>query len=225
MPRPRQPAALEAIQSRRPEAIPAILAAGEGWAAANASRQLCLLDGHGRAGADVAALYVEARGVYASIAGVDPWPASRNANAYAGPLAVIAHPPCGPWGRYAHLCEQDPACALHAVDHVRRWGGVLEHPAESKLWAVAELPRPGEACDGFGGWTLAVNQCDFGHPAPKPTWLYIAGATPAEIPDLPPPLAELPAGRVEYLSKRRRAATPPAFARWLVEAARRCRRA
>lgn len=34
------------------------------------------------------------------------------------------------------------------------------------------LPLPGEPCDTWGGSTIEIRQCDFGHPCEKLTWLY-----------------------------------------------------
>ena len=48
----------------------------------------------------IAALYVQERGCYVGLDGVDPWPESRDARSYAGPYPVVAHPPCERWGRY-----------------------------------------------------------------------------------------------------------------------------
>ena len=48
----------------------------------------------------IAALYVQSNGVYADLAGVDPWYEARDARTYAGPWPVVAHPPCARWGRY-----------------------------------------------------------------------------------------------------------------------------
>jgi hypothetical protein len=50
----------------------------------------------------IAALYVEERGVYSGLEGVDVWGVSRDARRYAGPYPVVAHPPCERWGRYWH---------------------------------------------------------------------------------------------------------------------------
>ncbi len=53
----------------------------------------------------VAALFVEAGGVYSNLAGVDPWDIKRDARLYAGPYPVVAHPPCARWSRLAGFCE------------------------------------------------------------------------------------------------------------------------
>jgi hypothetical protein len=164
-----------------------------------------------------AALYVDVkRGPYAAL-GLDCWGVERDARRYPGPAPVIAHPPCGPWGRYAHRCEQDATLALVAVEQVRRWGGVLEHPAHSRLWAAAGLPRPGELPDAHGGYTIHVEQGWWGHAAPKPTWLYLVGVRPGSV-VLPAPRPQ-PTGRVERMAKTCRHLTPPDFARYLVSLA------
>lgn len=116
----------------------------------------------------------------------------------------------------------EKALGLHAADMVRRWGGVLEHPADSKLWAAAGLPMPGGR-DGFGGFTLPVWQSWWGHRAPKASWLYVVGIEPSALPAIPMVLGD-PGGRIENMGKAERERTPPALASWLVELARCCAR-
>src|SRR5690606_245836 len=106
----------------------------------------------------------------AGIAGIklECWDAERDARLYSGPHPVVAHPPCGPWGKLRHMYgggEGGPELARTAVAQVRLWGGVLEHPAGSELWggaaclnrrsalagAVHDLPYPGDPPDAFGG--------------------------------------------------------------------------
>lgn len=124
----------------------------------------------------VAALYVDPRGPYPKMAGVEPWDERRDARQYAGPHPIVAHPPCGPWGRLRAMNRHQPReLALIAVEQVRRYGGVLEHPSGSLLWRERHLPLPGEFADAFGGWTFDVDQCDLGHVARKQTWLYLVG--------------------------------------------------
>jgi hypothetical protein len=182
----------------------------------------------------VAALYVDTkRGPYPGLAGVDCWGVERDATRYDGPNPVVAHPPCGHWGRYHQKAHDDGSTGPVAVDQVRRFGGVLEHPRDSKLWRLCGMPRPGEARDAFGGWTIEVRQVDWGHVAEKRTWLYVVGRddTPPMPPHqpAPPPPPLLRTGRrirgwVEMMPKTKRHLTPPAFAAWLVELARGCRR-
>ena len=107
----------------------------------------------------VAALYVDPKGPYPAMEGVDCWDAERDARLYPGPHPVLAHPPCGPWGPLRHLNKkQDPDLAPLAVEQVRAWGGVLEHPKRSALWSACGLPYPGLFSDAWGGWTLEVHQ-------------------------------------------------------------------
>lgn len=53
----------------------------------------------------IAALFVDARGPYVGLPGVDPWPLRRDARLYAGPWPVVAHPPCARWCRLAKHVE------------------------------------------------------------------------------------------------------------------------
>ena len=143
----------------------------------------------------VAALYVEPAGCYADVPGVDPWPESRDARTYAGPWPVVAHPPCQRWGRFWHGSTRRPhqfalgddgGCFAAALAAVRRWGGVLEHPADSHAWSHFGLNRPPRAggwvaADWLGGWTCYVEQGHYGHLSRKGTWLYAHGVT---LPDL-----------------------------------------
>lgn len=170
----------------------------------------------------VAALYVRADGPYAAMGDVDVWDAERDATKWWGPGPAVLHPDCAPWGRYRIWGSTKRAdLAVRAVDQVRRWGGVLEHPAESHLWVARELPRPGEPPDRWGGWSYFIRQSWWGHRAPKPTWLYIVGRPVGDLPPLPPPVPD-PGGRVENMCTRERETTPPALAAWLVELARAC---
>ena len=100
---------------------------------------------------DVAALYVDVEaGPYAGMAGVDAWGVERDAKLYRGPHPVVAHPPCGPWGKLAWNCtKQDPLCGPVAVAQTLQYGGVLEHPEGSTLWRHCGLPKPFRALPTF----------------------------------------------------------------------------
>lgn len=142
----------------------------------------------------IAAIFVATGGVYYGIEDVDPWDEERDARLYAGPWPVVAHPPCSRWCRLAGLVEarwghrrgDDGGCFASALESVRRWGGVLEHPAYSDAWAAFGINAPPTGggwvnADWRGGWTCYVEQGRYGHPAKKATWLYAHGV---ELPSL-----------------------------------------
>lgn len=178
----------------------------------------------------IAALYVDPRGPYPSMPGVECWDEERDARLYDGPHPVVAHPPCGPWSKLRHMCtKQDASCGAYATKSVQRFGGVLEHPEHSRLWDYMQLPPPGGLSDGYEGFTVAVNQVSWGHACAKPTWLYCVGLPRATVHagilrggepthcvcTGPGQLKRLP---VAHAGMKRR--TPPAFAAWLVSLAR-----
>lgn len=184
----------------------------------------------------IAALYIDPKGPYCTLPDVDPWDAERDASLYAGPWPVVAHPPCGRWSVLKGMCKQADevkALAPLAVEQVRRWGGILEHPAQSELFwfdTGLHLPSPGGLPDAWGGRTIQVDQCRWGHPARKKTWLYMVGIDPAAvvIPPWKEPTAviDCSSGRkgpnkgVVHVPKAQRHLTPSAFAEWLVALAR-----
>ncbi len=141
----------------------------------------------------IAALFVEKNGVYSGLPDVEVWDESRDARKYAGPHRVVAHPPCARWCRLAGLVEarwghkrgEDGGCFAAALASVRKFGGVLEHPAYSDAWAAFLLPTPprhGGWVRGIcGGWSAHVEQSRYGHDAKKATWLYAVGV---ELPSL-----------------------------------------
>lgn len=105
---------------------------------------------------------------------------------YAGHWPVVAHPPCSRWCRLAGLVEarwghkkgDDGGCFASALASVRKWGGVLEHPAYSDAFAAHGIAKPvpgGWYRTICGGWVCHVEQGRYGHPAKKATWLYVHG--------------------------------------------------
>ena len=142
----------------------------------------------------IAALFVETDGCYFSMPDVDPWDITRDARKYAGPWPVVAHPPCQHWGRFWHGSPRKPhqfklgddgGCFAAALEAVRAYGGVIEHPAHSRAWEAFALPRPVHGkwarADSGNGWTCQVEQGNYGHVSRKPTWLYYAGEYPNEL--------------------------------------------
>lgn len=200
----------------------------------------------------IAALYVDPRGPYVALDGVDPWTEERDARKYAGPHPVVAHPPCQRWGRYWYggpmlhaqgkrkKLGDDGGCFAAALAAVRRWGGVLEHPASSHAWRAFGLTAPPHrggwiVADNQGGWTCHVEQGHYGHRARKATWLYAVGVN---LPSLVwgPSQARIRldagyhskeerrrasrTGAVQRMGKRERAATPIPFRDLLLAMAR-----
>lgn len=153
----------------------------------------------------VAALFVDKRGPYWGRSDVDAWDIERDARKYNGPYPVVAHPPCERWGRYwsggpsakvRRTLGDDGGCFAAALEAVREYGGVLEHPEASKAFGRFSLtipPKSGgwrksrrivyrrlqidhaerEIVDD--GWTCCVEQGHYGHPARKATWLFYVG--------------------------------------------------
>lgn len=156
----------------------------------------------------VAALYVDPRGSYQGLEGVDPWDEKRDARLYSGPWPVVAHPPCQRWGRYwsggpsaktRRVLGDDSGCFASALAAVRRFGGVLEHPEATHAFAAHGLARPTwragwqPAGDALGH-VCCVAQGNYGHRARKLTWLYAVGV---ELPDLDWSIPE-PRSRLDY---------------------------
>jgi hypothetical protein len=176
---------------------------------------------------DVVALYVAADGPYPRL--VEEWyDAKRDARTYAGPRPVVAHPPCGPWSALRCLCtKQDEAAGPHGVAMVRRYGGVLEHPARSLLFRACTMPRPGELPDEYGGRTYELRQVAWGHKCEKPTWIYVVGVPQKRVLDgmrtggIPTHrITSGPRGpKLPSASRKIAAHSPPLFAAWLVDIA------
>lgn len=155
--------------------------------------------GQAKAGAKVAALFVESNGCYFGLPEVDPWDEARDARAYLGPYPVVAHPPCQRWGKMwfgqplhvkltgeRKIKGDDDGCFEAALRAVRQYGGILEHPWGSHAWPHFRLGKPLRKggwwpVSDLGGWTCCVEQGKYGHYARKPTLLYAFGT---ELPEL-----------------------------------------
>ncbi len=193
----------------------------------------------------IAALFVETDGCYYGLENVDPWDQARDAREYRGPHPVVAHPPCQRWGNLAaanyarwggehNRPGNDGGCFASAFESVRTFGGVLEHPKNSRAFKHHGIAKPpGQGWSMHTGckltaleqkhytyWVCEVWQSAYGHRANKATWLYYVGRNP------PPELRWCrPVGTHQVgfqdrrgkarnkptLSKREASATPPEF--------------
>lgn len=118
----------------------------------------------------------------------DVYDINRDARKFQGTEAVIAHPPCRAWGMLAHMAKPRPdekELALFSIELVRKNGGIVEHPYGSRLWKHFGIKDFSEGFDAFGGYTITIDQWDFGHVARKKTKLYICGIEPTFLPKLP----------------------------------------
>lgn len=139
-----------------------------------------------------AALFVQPDGCYSGLDYVDAWPAGRDARLYSGNFPVVAHPPCQLWGALAAVNYarwggehnrpgNDGGCFASALESVRKFGGVLEHPAKTKAFQAHGIPAPngsGWQQTICGGWVCEVWQSSYGHRANKATWLFYFGKKP-----------------------------------------------
>ena len=178
----------------------------------------------------VAVLFARPDSLYKKLKGVDVYDKERDALTWPGGCPVIAHPPCRLWGVLSHLSSADPKekeLATWAVEQVRENGGVLEHPSGSRLFK--NLPPVDGLPDEFGGFTILIDQYDFGHVAPKKTKLYICGMDRSELPPIPPKNTAVPVrsicGNIPGTTRctgYQREHTPAELAEWLLTVARRC---
>lgn len=192
---------------------------------------------------NVAALFVHKDGHYFGHPAIDPWDEDRDARAYAGPHPVVAHPPCNLWVKFATVNfirwggshnrpGNDGGTFAAALASVRRWGGVLEHPAESQAWPTFGLPEPlGIGWQSFidGEWVCEVWQSAYGHPARKRTWLFYCGTNPPHALRWGRPVGTHQIGFHDQrgkernkptISKKAASATPPSFRDALISLAR-----
>ena len=193
----------------------------------------------------IAALFVDPAGVYGSLPNVDAWGVDRDAPLYSGPHSVVAHPPCQLWTNLAAVNFKryggehnrpgnDGGCFASALASVRRFGGVLEHPAHSHAWPAHGLERPWlheprqSRKLGNGEWVCEVWQSAYGHKARKRTWLFYVGADDPHDLDWRDEPGTHQCGWFDRikptLSKKEASATPIAFRDALLKLADKSRR-
>lgn len=174
----------------------------------------------------VAALCVAPNSGYKNMDAVECYDMARDVRTFTGGMPVVAHPPCRTWSAYtAHQAKAPPGekeLGLLCAEWLRREGGVLEHPAHSRLFEAARLPMPGQRLGEL--YTMLVWQAWWGYPMRKATWLCFSRVDVSKL-LLPYRPHDSRSGegdrrRQQVMSKHQRAATCPALADWLVSAAR-----
>lgn len=166
----------------------------------------------------VAVLCVAEKSAYRALPDLDLWDRKRDAAKYQGPHPIVAHPPCAQWSRlraFSRVDLAEKALGPLTIALARRYGGVVEQPAGSALFAG--LPVAGRS-DAWG-FTHVLDQSWFGYPARKRTLLYICGVLPDALPSYP---LILGGGHrlVESMSSAERSHTVVDLAAWLVQIAR-----
>ena len=183
---------------------------------------------------NVSILFTREDSIYKTM-GLDCWDISRDALKWPGGNPIVAHPPCRAWGQLSHFAkprEGEKELAIYAINQIRKFGGVLEHPRASRLWKEMNLPI-GTKVDEYGGYTLCVNQSWWGHRAEKKTLLYIVGCHKKSLPAIPIKFDLIQyvitntarkgqAGYKPRVTQYERESTPAELAKWLVEVAIRC---
>lgn len=186
---------------------------------------------------NISALFVRKDSVYKTL-GVDCWDIERDASNWPGGNQIIAHPPCRAWGKLSHFArprEGEKELAIKSIEWIRVWGGVLEHPAASRLWPTMGLPNPGKI-DEYGGFSICIDQFWFGHKAAKKTLLYICGCSEKELPPIPIRFDAVThcvtvnkknrfgrrTGNKKEITRAEREHTPVELAKWLIEVAKIC---
>lgn len=132
--------------------------------------------------------FVADKSNYHMIDNLDLYDIKRNALSTVSCEAAIYHPPCRSWGRLRKFAKTpfgEHWLAVWAVLRMWRYGGVLEHPAGSKLWSFMNLAQPGRGYDSRGGFSVSLDQSWFEYSAKKNTWLYIVGCDIADVPEMP----------------------------------------
>lgn len=150
----------------------------------------------------------------------------RNALNFPGRKVAIYHPPCADWSRLRGLSTFHPGrkwLALWSLIMVRRYGGVLEHPVGSRLFSDYII-KPGHGIDEFGGFTVCLNMSWFGYSAVKPTFIYVVGLSPGELPIYPISFDALTKvvgsgsskNKLPVMSKKDRSVSPISFCSYLL---------
>lgn len=172
----------------------------------------------------VAILCASPRSVYHSMQDVIVYDRNRDAKTFTGGMPVVAHPPCRAWSAYcAHQAKPEPGekeLGPLCVDWLKECGGVLEHPAHSRLFAFCGLPKPGRV-KTQEVWSAEVCGSWWGDSRTKTTWLCFFHIWPFGV-RLPLALHDPTGDRRKWqlMGRAQRSATTRSMAIWLVDVAR-----
>lgn len=132
-------------------------------------------------------LFVQQNSNYYNFDYFDCFDEKRNALTSQAREPLIAHPPCRKFSKLRSLSNaptKEKQLAFFALEKIRRFGGILEHPKSSTLFKTGNFKLDG-SIDDYGGFLRVVNLSDFGFQAVKPTMLYFVGLTPKQLPPFP----------------------------------------
>ena len=164
------------------------------------------------------ALFVHEKSNYKKDFRFDCFDEKRNALIYSGQNPAVYHPPCRLFSRlkaFAKAEESEKELAFWALDNVRKFGGILEHPYDSSLWIERNIVKPG-LVDEFGGFSIVFDQFDFGYYTRKRTRLYIVGCSINMLPRLPIRF-EYSTRKFSNLTVKQRSETVPDLIDWFYE--------
>lgn len=152
---------------------------------------------------------------YKLIPGLDVWDEDRNAYYFTGSNPVITHAPCAQWSRmkgFANEDEYTKDLAFHCLKMVLRNGGIFEHPGGSSFFKEAGVTRN----------IYSVDQCWWGYPARKRTYLFFHKCKPQSFPimtTVPHLLVSPTKGKklMKDIPKSMRSTTVLPFAHWMID--------
>jgi hypothetical protein len=171
----------------------------------------------------IAALCVSPRSPWRKMPGVECYTKNHPVELFRGGMPIVAHPPCRAWSAFTrHQARPSPGekeLGPLCVHWLLECGGILEHPAHSRLFYEFGLPLPGKSQGEL--WTRYVEQSWWGDTRSKGTWLCFCRIEPRHV--FWPLSLHDPRGdraRWDRLSKAGRSKTPPRMVQWLAGVAR-----
>lgn len=158
---------------------------------------------------NISVLCVDADSSYFHIDGLDLWTKARDIRNCKTSLPVITHAPCQQWSRLRHFARKtnERELAFLCWEFVNKNGGIFEHPSGSLFFKEVGADK---------NKMLSVDQCWWGFPARKRTYLYFH-----ECSWLPFPLFQLPTVKeLNHIPQSLRSRSPLSFNQWLVDSVR-----